>query len=538
MDGSLKLRDYQEESLQALDNALQTSEGNPCVVLPTGSGKSLVMAEAVKRWIAGYPAFRCIVLAHRKELVKQNSEEFKRNAPGIKVGVYSAGLNRRDMDKQVTFAGIDSVYKLGGTFEAFDIVIVDEAHRIPVRGEGKYRSFINMCKVVNPKVRVVGFTATPFRMSCGSICHRDHILNTVCYEANVGDLIQQGYLCKLRSKVGKEESADISEVKKNSGGDYIINSLASASRKGDLVTRAVRSAVGHLRDEKRSATVWFCVDVAHCKDVAAALISMGIPSAVVTGQTKKQERDNIVRQFKERHVHHLINCNVFTEGFNAQHIDSIILLRPTLSKGLYSQMVGRGLRTHNTKSDCLILDYAHCIYTHGPIDCLEAGEVVLYTCQQCKEVFSKATRVCPACGWEIPKETIEREAREEAQRRKHAAEAAELEILGRIPQELEVNEVFVELHKKQGSPDSLRISYRCGMQMIREWVCLEHGGYAEQKARRWWADRFGLERAKTVTVNSALQELFLPSELTRITKTITVKRNGKYFEIISHKLEH
>lgn len=533
--GRLTLRPYQLEALDALDAHLVSREDNPCVVLPTGSGKSLVMAEAIRRWQEGYPQFRVIVLAHRKELVNQNANEFLDLGTGQDIGIFSAGLGRKDTEHSITFAGIDSVFKRAGEFTPFDVIIVDEAHRIPAKGEGKYREFIRVARLQNPLLRVIGFTATPFRMGCGPICHKNHILNHIVYEANVGVLISQGYLCMLRSKVGAE-TPDMAGVTRNSGGDYITSSLAKAVG-GGLVERAVASAVGHIRREERRSVVWFCVDVEHCHQVEAELARHGIFAGVVTGSTSATERDRIVKQFQSRQITHVVNCNVFTEGFNVKHVDCIVLLRPTLSKGLYAQMVGRGLRLHPDKKDCLILDYAHCIDTHGPIDCLVAGDAKLEVCADCREVFSRAIRICPRCGWEIPKQEIERREREEAERRMHEARAAQAEILGRTPEDLEVDDVFVELHRKDGSPDSLRVSYRCGLTVVREWVCLDHPGFAGQKARQWWARRFGDAAATDVTVQSALQNLFLSQYLKAMTESITVVRPGRYHEIVSHKLK-
>jgi DNA repair protein RadD len=201
-DGHIIPRPYQEEALEALDRHVMHKDNNPCVVIPTGGGKSVLMAWAIQNWKRDYPPFRCIILAHRKELVAQNAAELAGLWPGGDIGIYSAGLGRRDETHSILFASIDSVWRKWGEFPAWDCIIIDEAHRIPARGEGKYMAFLKGCRIANKNLRIVGFTATPFRMGCGPICHRDHILNEVVYEANVGDLIAQGFLCRLRSKVG------------------------------------------------------------------------------------------------------------------------------------------------------------------------------------------------------------------------------------------------------------------------------------------------------------------------------------------------
>ena len=529
----LTLRPYQRESIDALNAHLAEKENNPCVVLPTGAGKSLVMASAIAEWRKGYPPFRCIVLAHRKELVEQNSAEymglFSDAADGL-VGIYAAGLGMKDMDAAITFAGIDSVYKKAGYFKPFDAIIVDEAHRIPVKGEGKYREFISMAKAINPDLRVVGFTATPFRLGSGAICHKDYILNEVCYEANVGKLIADGYLSKLRSKCGEAEP-DLTSVKK-SGGDYQQKDLGRIMAANDLVARAVNDAIAHLNNERRRCVVWFCTDVKHVQEVSRRLWERGEKNVVVTGSTDAKERTRAVEAFRSGAYRHILNVNVFTEGFNVKQVDAVVLLRPTLSKGLYSQMVGRGLRLHPDKQDCIILDYARCIETHGPIDCLEDEKVRSAVCGNCREVFARPMGKCPHCGWEIPKQEMERMEAEERERARHEARAAQLAILGALPQRLEVDDVTVTVHKKENSPESLCVTYRSGMRTVREWLCFGHGGYAEKKARRWWADRFGEKEAETITVQSAASNLFTAQMIKGVTKAVTVLKKGKYFEIV------
>jgi len=533
--GQIQPRPYQSEALEALDEHIMHKPDNPCVVIPTGGGKSILMAWAIQKWKREYPPFRCCVLAHRKELVKQNSEEMHGLWPAGDIGVYSAGLGKRDMDHSVMFASIDSVYNKAGHFPPFDVLIIDEAHRIPARGEGKYRLFIKQCKVSAPHLRVIGFTATPFRMGCGPICHKDHILNKVCYEANVGDLIAQGFLCRLRSKVG-EVQPDLDKVRRNNNGDYITASLAEACESGDIVARAIHSAMKHIVAERRKSVVFFCVDVEHCKQVSAELRKYGVEAPYVTAKTSHFERDRIAKGFIEGRYKAICNVNVYTEGFNAKRVDCIVLLRPTLSAGMFVQMVGRGLRLHPDKDDCLVLDYANCIMEHGPIDCLEAGPAVIEICGGCGDAFSRAVRTCPNCGWEIPKKVIEE--REAAAREKtmHEAEAARRSILGSEPELLKVDSVSIHRHRKPGKPDSIRVEYRCGLSVYREWICLNHGGFAETKSREWWRKRFG-DEAKTITVDEALQDMFLANRIADKTPEILVKKTGKHHQIVEHVLK-
>ena len=530
-------RPYQQEALDALHRDICERDGNPCIVIPTGGGKSAIIAWTIKRWKETYPEFRCIVLAHRKELIEQNSEEMREIYEQAEIGIYSAALNRRDVDSPILFASIDSVFRRSGEFTPWDVIIVDEAHRIPFSGEGKYRRFITECKKINPKLRVIGFTATPFRMAGGDICHKDHILTFISYEAEVQDLINDGFLCKLRSKVG-ETQPNLNGVKK-SGGDYNIGHVSK--RASSVIDKAVVEAIQIIVKEDRKSVIFFCVDVDHCTKVSEALARMNFRAPIVTAKTPAEERDKIARQFKEGKIPGVCNVNVFTEGFNVKCVDCIVLLRPTLSPGLYSQMVGRGLRSLLGKLDCLVLDFAGCITEHGPIDCLGGLPTVMATCSECRESFSRAIGTCPACGREIPKREIARIEAAESKKRMHGDKASKSPILS-TPETHVVHAIFIARHKKEGKPDSLRVSYRCGMSMFTEWVCLDHEGYARDKAREWRSKRFG-DRDRVVkkqfsgepTVNEILGDMFFPQRLKEWTKTITVIREGRgRFKIIDY----
>ena len=530
-------RPYQAEAIDAAYRHLCEKDSNPCVVLPTGAGKSPVIAWMIQRFKQDHPPFRVIVLAHRKELVRQNAEKMRAVWPDASVGIYAAGLRRRDMGHPITFAAIDSVYKKAYDFDPFDLVIVDEAHRIPAKGEGKYRQFLGDARRANPHVRVVGMTATPYRLTTGNICHRDHILNEVCYDANVKSLIDAGYLCPLRSKLG-ESRPDLTGVKSR-GGDYVTASLAKATE--GVVAPAVRELVGFMDREDRKAVIVFCVDVAHCERVSEELATHGVVAPVVTGKTPAAERDALAQGFAGGKYRALCNVNVFTEGFDATRTDGVALMRPTQSRGLYVQMVGRGLRLDDRKADCLVLDFAGCIDEHGPIDLLEGDTTPTEVCagEGCKEVYSRALDACPACGTDRPvaPTTPPGEGPPAARERKmHGAKPGSKSIISSDePDVAKVDGVMVAVHRKPGGADSLRVEYRCGLSVYREWVCLDHEGYARNKARGWWRSRFPGDAAPSV--EEAAGDMFLPARLNQITTAVHVRRKGRYWQVVGHDLK-
>ena len=256
----MKLRPYQSEAIAAVNAALRERDDNPCIVLPTGSGKSLVMASLISQWVRACPDFRVMVLAHRKELVDQNAEELIGIDSSLSVGVYAASLKRRDTLHNVTFAAIQSVAKKANDFPIQDVLIIDEADMIPVKGEGTYRKFISDMKNRNPSLRVVGLTATPYRMGSGPICHKDHILNWIPYESNIGDLIRDGYLSPIRTVEGEHSKLNLENVKK-SRNDFNLKDLAMHVDKADVVAQAVKDMVQIVRRENRKSVAVFGIDI-------------------------------------------------------------------------------------------------------------------------------------------------------------------------------------------------------------------------------------------------------------------------------------
>ena len=528
------LRPYQTEAIAAVHLHVCEKESNPCVVLPTGSGKSVVMAAMIQQWKTQAPHTRGCVLAHRQELVIQNAMKlqmyFDSTGTQEKIGLFCAGLNQRDYYSSITFASIDSVFRRSGEFAPFDFIFVDEAHHIPPAGEGKYRTFIEGCKRFNPSLKVIGWTATPFRMGCGAICHEDHILDEICYEAGVSELINQGYLCKLRSKVGAAEY-DLSQVKRPSRSDYTKSSLIEATEAPRAVRAAVGEAVAILDREERRSVIFFCLSVQHCTQVSNELLRHGFHAPVLIAKTDPLYRKKMLEDLRGGRIRAICNMGVLTEGFDAPMIDAVVLLRPTLSAGLFMQMVGRGLRPHERKRDCLILDFAGCIEEHGPIDVISENNlyVAMATCGECRESFSRAIRKCPACGWEIPKREVERIEAAEKEKRFHGEKASDRSILSEVSEIFAVNAVKISRHKKDGSPDSLKIQFRCGLTVFNHWCCLDHAGYPGRTAHDWWVKFI---KEEPPNVNNALSGLLTCQKILDSIQSVSIRRKGRYREIV------
>ena len=356
------LRPYQQEAVDSVYAHLREKETNPCVVIPTAGGKSLCIAQVAKDAVTLWKG-RVMILAHVKELVEQNAGKLRSICPELKVGVYSAGLDSRETDAPVIVAGIQSVYNKIEAFRPFDLVMIDEVHMVPPDGEGRYRTFLEAAKRVNPRVRLIGWTATPYRTQGGLICKPENLLNEVCYEIGVKELINRGYISNITAKAGKH-SPDTDGLHIRAG-EFVAEDVEKLMGEDRLVSSACEEIVRLTKD--RQACLVFCTSVAHCRKVASMIKKLsGEECAIVTGDTPADEREETIRRLRGETVKedffteklplkYCCNVSVLTTGTDIPRLDTIALLRPTNSPGLLVQMVGRGFRLspETEKKECL-----------------------------------------------------------------------------------------------------------------------------------------------------------------------------------------
>lgn len=400
------LRNYQQRTIDQLYEWLANNTGNPCLVLPTGAGKSHVIAALCKDAIQNWPDTMILMLTSQKELIEQNAEKMRQHWPNAPMGIYSAGMNRRQLGEPITFAGIQSVRNKSKEIGFIDLIIVDECHLISHKGEGSYRTFINQLKEINPNIRVVGLTATPYRLGHGLITDKPAIFDALIEPVVIQELIRDGYLAPLKSKITKTK-IDTSGVHKR-GGEYIESELQAAVDNSDTNSSIIDEVI-HLAGDRKS-WLFFCTGINHAQNVAEELRFKGIHAACVTGETPKKEREKILSAFKAGKIKALTNANVLTTGFDAPNIDLIAMLRPTMSPGLYCQMAGRGLRLKKHTDHCLVLDFAGVVEAHGPITHIITpdkvggegkGEAPTKTCEECGEIVATAVKICPSCDAEF-----------------------------------------------------------------------------------------------------------------------------------------
>lgn len=531
---SFQLRPYQREAIDAVYHHLRTRDDNPVVVIPTAGGKTPVMAsicrDAVTLWNG-----RVLILAHVRELLEQSADKLRAVCADIDFGIYSAGLGRRDRSHPVIIAGIQSVYRRATELGAFDLVMVDEAHLIPLEGDGMYRQFLADAGIINPQVRVVGFTATPFRLKSGSICAPEGVLNHVCYEVGVRELIRDGYLCPLVTKAGINK-ADFGQLHVR-GGEFVPDEVEHLMDEERLVAAACGEIVAYC--SVRHAVLIFASGMGHGQHVVQMLSEQhGVECGFITGDTPTKQRDEILARFRSGQLKYLCNVNVLTTGFDAPHIDCVVLLRPTMSPGLYYQMVGRGFRLHPGKRDCLVLDFGGNVMRHGPVDDIHAatkrrgqGQSPAKECPECLAVIAAGFAKCPQCGYEFPP----------SQPVEHDAEASGEPILsGQVTlTKHRVQDTYYCVHTKRNAPadapKSMRVDYQVSLKdYVSEWICFEHTGYARQKAIAWWR-----ERSPDPVPDTAVRAVELAeSGALAHTESITVRRvaGERYAQIVDYQL--
>jgi len=532
---AITLRPYQSEAVTAIYDHLRQRDDHPCAVLPTASGKTPVMAticrDAVQQWNG-----RVLILAHVKELLEQAVDKLHTMAPDLwmQIGVYSAGLRSRDTDKPIIVAGIQSVFRRAAELDRFDLVLIDEAHMIPPDGDGMYQTFLSEARVVNPNVRLIGLTATPYRMTSGMICGPENLLNHVCYEVGVRELIVQGYLCPLKTKAGRRK-VDTSGLHLR-GGEFVAGEVEALMDDDSTVRAACREIVDHTQD-RRSVLV-FAAGVQHARHVQRILGEMRNECGFVCGETLPFERAQTLDRFRDGKLKYLVNVNVLTTGFDAPNIDCVALLRPTNSPGLYYQMVGRGFRLHPSKTDCLVLDFGGNIMRHGPVDALQIkqpgagdGEAPAKECPECQAVIHAAYAKCPECGYEFPP----------PQREKHDSTATTAGVLSGQTEDTEypVMDVQYSVHVKRDAPEdaprTMRVEYRIGFNRWQsEWVCFEHTGFARAKAEAWWRQRSDDSVPSTVEEAVAICQAGGVAGTTAV--TVRHVSGEKYDRIINYQL--
>ena len=527
----MPLRKYQRNAIDLLYQWFELNpKGNPCIVLPTGSGKSWIIAELCKEALSNWPKTKILILSHVKEILSQDIDKIFQTWPNAPVGIYSAGLKQKEINS-ITFAGIQSVRNKSKEIGFVDLIIVDEAHLINHKSQGGYRKLINELTEINPEVRVIGLTATPYRLGHGMITDKPGLFDGLIEPVSIEELVEFGFLSPLRSK-STEKKIDVSKVHKR-GGEYIESELQKAVNTEDNNVNAIKEVL--KRADNRKSWLFFCTGIAHAETINAILINYGIKSACVTGKTPIKERNKILDDFKTGKIQAVTNANVLTTGFDNPNLDLIVMLRPTLSPGLYIQMAGRGMRIAEGKKDCLVLDFAGVIATHGPITAVlpprkskKGDKAPTKECPQCQEILHASIMLCPVCKYEFP----QKEKISDWKLRND-------DIMGKGILEKEITGWRWRKHISRNSgKEMLSVTYYSGLSkdIITEYLPVTHGGYAGHKAMQLLQD-MAKESQIDIDTNWTLEEAAKYLNDGNHPDRIYYHKDGKYYRVISRLWE-
>ncbi|MEK2174126.1 DEAD/DEAH box helicase [Vibrio parahaemolyticus] len=385
------LRPYQADSVKAVIHYFRKHSTPAVIVLPTGAGKSLVIAE-----LARLAKGRVLVLAHVKELVEQNHAKYE--GYGLKGAIFSAGLGRKETDQQVVFASVQSVVRNLDSFKnQFSLLVIDECHRVPDDKNSSYQKVITHLRELNPGIKVLGLTATPYRLGMGWIyqyhtrgqvrTEESRFFRDCIFELPIRYLLDENFLTPARMMDAPVLSYDFSQLKPANTGRYKEAEMDMVIDKAKRATPQIVEQIIQYARERKGVMI-FAATVRHAQEIHG-LLPEG-ETAIVIGDTPTPERDAIIQAFKNREIKYLVNVSVLTTGFDAPHVDLIAILRPTESVSLYQQIVGRGLRLSEGKNECLVLDYAGNSYD------LYQPEVGDPRPDSTSEII---TIPCPACGF-------------------------------------------------------------------------------------------------------------------------------------------
>jgi DNA repair protein RadD len=550
-------RDYQEAAHDALYHYFASHPtGNPLVALPTGTGKAVVIGMFIERALKWFPGQRIMVLTHVKELIAQNFDKLKNMWPQAPAGIYSSGLGKKEHHYPVTFAGIGSVHKRSQQFGHIDLILIDEAHLVSDSTSAMYVAFLTKMKAINPQLKIVGLTATKWRMGMGLLTN-GAMFDDVCFDMT--DLkgfnwfLNQGYLKPLIPRRTDTEF-NLQGVQTSNTGDYNLTQLQDAVDKPDI-NRLITQEMAAVAHDRKHWLV-FASGVDHAIHLSDLLDNMGIRSIAIHTKMGDDARDKGIAALKAGYYQCAVNFGVLTTGFDFPQIDYIGVARASKSSSLWVQMLGRGTRPvyaegidlstrdgrleaiyYGGARDCLVSDFARNTLRLGPVNdpvmpkqkgaSGGGGEAPVKECPHCGTYVHASVTICPYCHADLPRQLkLAATASSQELIRKEAPLAAPVAVV----ETFQVMRVTYQKHQKAGRPDSIKVCYYTsnGYRRFEEWVCLEHEGGIQRRARNWWQERSS--EPVPLTTAEALERVGSLKE----PSAIRVRTDLKFPEVVGH----
>lgn len=496
----ITLRPYQRACVDAFYQYYDSgNSGHGLIVVPTAGGKSLIIGqlatEIKKRW-AGQ---RILILSHVRELILQNHGKVMACWPDAPAGIYSAALGRRQADKDIVTATIQSVYDKALELGHRDLCFIDEAHLLQFGNMGMYGKLLTQLLNINPNMKICGFTATDYRLDAGLLTEGEGaIFDDIIIEITIRQLLDEGYLTPPISKSSLVQ-ADLDGVKKTAG-EFNIKQMAARFDEKKFINAALDSDLPFLQDRKSIAL--FCATLENAAHVAEALLALGIACEVIDGTMHQEDREDRLERFRSGELRALASVGVITTGTDIPNMDTVVLFRATESPGLYQQIIGRGFRVMypagalldtpeqrraaiaaGMKPNFLVLDHGGNIERHGAITHVKKPEKKekgaraptpkpkVRVCEICRTAWPLEIHVCGICQHQM---VSERDATANLE-----IEASSADIMGSAFSRgeeagwFEVDKVSYATHqKKDNGRLSVKITYYCDLMQFNEYRSL------------------------------------------------------------------
>lgn len=369
---------------------------NPLIGLPTGTGKSHVIAKTINAALKIWPKLNIFVLVHDKRLVMQDYEKLTELNPLISCGLHCEGLGRRDLFNQVIFGSMKSVlntYLKGGKLILPDLVLIDEAHLLSEEDETTYQQIFNFIKAVKPRLIVGGLSATLYRSKIGTLLENgifNKIVSDYTSSENFIKLVRMGYMSPIKSKPTKI-SIDRNLLTLR-GGEFSEKSSSNEVLK--ILHTALVESFAVYKEENRTAWLGFLPSIDRCEDAADILREFGVDAEVVHSKIKEKVADKRIADFKNGNLECLLNKNILTTGFDYPELDFCTDFDPTNSANKHVQKVGRLTRIAPRKNYSILLDYAGNIENIGPIN----DPIIPQKRSKTREPGDAPVRICERCG--------------------------------------------------------------------------------------------------------------------------------------------
>lgn len=543
----ITLRDYQQETVNAIFNYyLSGNDGNIIAALPTGVGKSLVIGGFIEQTFKHWPDQRFLVMSHVEKILTQDHKATLKLWANAPIGLFSAGLNKKESAMPIVIGGVASIVNAIESLGHRDVCIIDEVHMVSSEEDSMYQKIITGLSEINPNLKIVGLSATPYRNGQGLLTEGplfdDIVIDLTSIEC-FNRFIEEGYLAPLIPKQTNIEidTANIRTVR----GDFANNQLDEATEK--VIYEALKEAVAQGQD--RHSCIVFTSGIKTAEHAAEILQSFGISATAIHSKLKKEECEKRFAAFESGEITAICGNEKFTTGYDFAPVDFCIMLRATKSASKWIQMLGRLTRPYDfnnpqqyikgfdyVKHNALVLDFAGNCRRLGPINDVQlphkkgtgSGEVPIKVCESCGAYNHASARFCggkpyasdEGCGFEFIFKT------------KLVTQAGTEQLIrgfDNIPvvERFLVDRVIYNRHNKVGSEPSIKVSYWCGLRKFNEYVCLQHKGYAKRKAKLWWQQRSSADVPDTTD-----EALSFVSTL-RCPKAISVRTDLQYPEIIS-----